>query len=811
MNENRNINPGTEPEELEPIVLDGEAEQGSPSEASGDATDNESTYGKRTVFIAGEDYDEDKPFLMEGYNEKKDRRRTKKKAKKPMSNYKKQRNLIFGLVAAILVLSVVCFFVIDYVNTVTYVDEADGTRYYAKKKDNPDYDPDDSDSLKKIYCLCDKDGYILDVTPDGYYSTAAGTLVEVDEETGECETIAVVDTEGNEQIGSLRRILMFPHTAKANISSIEVHNSYGGYTFYRDKEDNSFKIKGFDTTYYDAELFSSLVVSTGYTLTMRKIDGPIKDENGQFSEYGLISETRTDEDGKEYLYEPAWYILTDTSGTKHKVIVGDMLVTEGGYYVQYIELVKGEDGAYLKDDKGNYVEKPREAVYVVSTTIGETVLKAIEDLVTPMVIFPMSVNDYFDVKDFKIYSYDHKLYHETGNDDDVVQKLVIDFTYIPIDQRENTELASTPYIINEDSLSGFGINSLSVDDALYSLYQLSYLRTVRLGSGDDLDKALEPYGLLEPKYMFEFTFNSYDEDTGETTELYNMVFISEKTKDGTYYAWSPIFDMIVEIDESQLMFLEVTQMDWIDDEILSLNIAFCTGIKLESPRLNLSFVFDNSKSDQSEALATDALEVAVKKDGADVLDIRTSFTITDTKGFTWVVTSTGLSAYDSSGTESTIKNVYRTTNKYGKVVKVVDGSITDAQGNTISLTADTVTLKDAKGNTTVFGRGDIYNFKMFYTVLLYASISGEITTEATEEEIAAIKAQDDSACQLKLTITTASGRELVYRFYKLTERKSLVTINGEGNFFVLRTLVDKIIADGERLINGDIIDSEGKY
>lgn len=810
MNENRNINHGSDSEELEPIVFESDTAR---KPAADETSESDSTYGKRTVFIAGEDYDENKPFLMDGYNEKKDRRKKVKKAKKPQSNYKKQKRFIYALIGAILVLSVALFFVLDYVNTVTYIDEADGTRYYAKKKDNPDYDPDDSDSLKKIYCLCDKDGYTLDLTPDGYYSTAAGTLVEVDEETGECETIAVVDTEGNEQIGSLRRILMFPHTPKASISSIEVHNSYGSYTFYRD-EDDSFQIKGYDGTAYDAELFASLVVSTGYTLTMKKIDGPIKDENGQFSEYGLVAEVRTakDEDGKEYEYnyEPAWYILTDTKGTKHKVIVGDMLITEGGYYVQYVELVKGDDGKYLKDENGNYVENPRQAVYVVSTTIGDTVLQAIETLVTPRVLYPMSMNDYFDVENFQIYSFDYKKYLETNVPEDIIENLVIDFSYIPLDKRENTEFAMTPYIINEGSISGYDIDDMAVDNTLYSLYQISYLRVLRFGLGED-GSVLKQYGLDCPKYMISYTFNCADDDTGEITQVPNVLLISEKTKEGTYYAVSVFYDMIVEIDESNLMFLEYSQIDWINDDILSLNVAYCTGIKLESPRLNLSFAFDNSKSDQSDGASTDSLEITVKKDDKDMLDIRSSFTITDTKGFTWVITNTEVTAYDSSGTEVSIKDAYRVKNKYGKVTRVYDGYVEDSKGNSISVTADTVTLKDVSGNTTVFERGDIYNFKMFYSVLLYASISGEVTTEATEEELAALRAQDDSACQLKLTITSESGRELVYRFYKLTDRKSYMTINGKGNFFVLRTLVDKIISDGEKLINGEIIDSTGKY
>ena len=64
-----------------------------------------------------------------------------------------------------------------------------------------------------------------------------------------------------------------------------------------------------------------------------------------------------------------------------------MLVTEGGYYVQY---------------------EGRDAVYVVSPTIADTVLEPIESLVTPMIVYPMSLNDFFDVKNFEILKYDYK-------------------------------------------------------------------------------------------------------------------------------------------------------------------------------------------------------------------------------------------------------------------------------------------------------------------------------------------------------------------------------------------------------------------
>lgn len=776
----------------EPVIID----DGSGMSAE---SDNQEKFGNRTVYIAGEDFDENRPFLKEGYDGKKAKKLEKKKSKKAVAGTKKQKNYLFILGTAIVLLIIGLCIVLNYVNTIIYVDEADNTKYYIKKKDNPEYDKDAEGSLKKIYMLCDKEGYTLDITPDGYYSTNAGTLVKVDPETGEYTVIAVVDVEGNEQIGTQRRIMVFPHTPKADIESIEVHNSYGSYVFKRD-EQGDFVIKGYEAVAYDKELFASLVVSTGYTLTIRKIDGPIVDENGEFTEYGLAPEVRKDKEGKDYNYEPAWYILTDKKGTKHKVIVGDMLVTQGGYYIQYVNMEKNSDGSYT--------ETPRKAVYVVSTTLETTVLQPLKSLVTPMVVYPMSMNDYFDVSNFYLFRYDYTKYHETKNEDDISEKMMIGFSYVDLDDRMNTEAQSQPYQPTKDFMSGYMLNDMSIDSMLQSLYTIKYLRVMEVGP---VEGTLKRYGLDEAKYSFTYIFNAVDDETGEKTKIPNVVLVSDKTADGTYYMYSILFDLIVEVDSSSLMFLEYEAIDWIDSDILSLNIASCEEINIQSPLYNVIFDFDNSKSDLSDGFSSNALELTIKRPGMADMLYRNSFTITDKKGFTWTVDVENIKATDSNGTEVSIKNLYRATNKYGKTVKVVDGWITDAAGNSISVTADTVTVRDAGGNETVFGRASMYNFRQFYKLILYGSISGEITYEATPEELDAMRKLDDSECQLKMTVKTREGRELVYRFYKLSERKSFMTINGEGNFFVLRTLVDKIISDAQKAVSGEFIDAQGKY
>ena len=50
------------------------------------------------------------------------------------------------------------------------------------------------------------------------------------------------------------------------------------------------------------------------------------DENGEYSEYGLVAEKRVNALGEEYDYEPAWYKLTDIDGEEYTVIIGDAYI-----------------------------------------------------------------------------------------------------------------------------------------------------------------------------------------------------------------------------------------------------------------------------------------------------------------------------------------------------------------------------------------------------------------------------------------------------------------------------------------------------
>lgn len=605
------------------------------------------------------------------------------------SRQKAQKKVMIALAGIIVVLAVV-WGIVSHIVSITVYTDVDGTKYKIKKKDD-------------VYVVCDWDGYTLDLTTDGYYITDASTLLDVDEETGEVTEYAIVDTEGNEQVGNSQRILIFPHTAKASIQSITVNNDHGSYTFYRDS-DNNFQIRGHEGTSWDQELFSSLVVSAGYTLSMMKLEAPIKDANGAFSEYGLVSEERVDSEGNTYTYTPATYSLTDINGNKYEMIIGDPIVSGAGYYAQY---------------------KGREAVYILSNTLADTILQPIEALVTPMIVYPMTLTTYFDVEHFSLVRFDYEGAEAAGIDlskenmtpeeEEAVAEfldIMTMFYYVDLTERENTELSSIPYIM--DPLSGldaYDANSINIDSCLQGFYQTVFHGVKKLGV---TEKAMKEYDLYEPRYAINLRFQGID----------HQIYISDMTEQGTYYVATDIFDMIVEVDRSSLSFLQWTKFDWVESTLLQLNLAHVTSIDVESPAYSAHFTMDNSASDQSKTVSSANIKVY---------------------------------ATDSEGANKQV---------------------------------DTDTFRD------------------FYKTLLYASMEG--LCDMTEEEMAAYRALPDSEADLILTVRSESGRELVYRFYRYTERKSFMTINGQGVFYVLHDRVQKFATDARKAVAGEPIEATSK-
>ena len=85
-----------------------------------------------------------------------------------------------------------------------------------------------------------------------------------------------------ELLDSSGNIMMFEKIERANLKRIEVHNSYGVWAMYRADDDN-FYIENHESVPYNENVFSSLIVSAGDTISLRRVTADCKD----FSEYGL--------------------------------------------------------------------------------------------------------------------------------------------------------------------------------------------------------------------------------------------------------------------------------------------------------------------------------------------------------------------------------------------------------------------------------------------------------------------------------------------------------------------------------------------
>ena len=326
-------------------------------------------------------------------------------------------------------------------------------------------------------------------------------------------------------------------------------------------------------------------------------------------------------------------------------------------------------------------------------------------------------------------------------------KLVTSFSFIDLKDRETSLYSSLPYKMSSDYMAGYLPNSDNIGSVLQGLYSMTFDGVAVLGPDED---DLIEYGLDVPAHSFSFIYKNAEEQ-----EFSNRFVISDKTESGKYYGYSDIYDMILIIDESQLTYLEWEEIDWYEREYFLFNIAHVQTIKLEGAGIAQPIVFtlDNSKSDQSNGISSDKLEVYAN---GVLMDYKLM--------------------------------------------------VTKPSGSTAEETAG-------------------YNFRRFFQALLTASMEGN--AELTEEQMADFRDTPDGECLLKITIHADDGQgataDLVYRFYRYTERKAYFTVEvldstadtgnpteAQGVFYVLRSFCDKLVADAYRFIEGTEIKVDSK-
>lgn len=103
---------------------------------------------------------------------------------------------------------------------------------------------------------------------------------------------------------------------------------------------------------------------------------------------------------------------------------------------------------------------------------------------------------------------------------------------------------------------------------------------------------------------------------------------------------------------------------------------------------------------------------------------------------------------------------------------------------------------------------DITNFRQLWKTLLTITMDG--TVDLSDEEITTLTTGDDNLL-LTMTVKTRAGNERVYRFYPYTDRRVFYTVNGDGEFYTGRTMIDKVISDVGKVMRDETVDSEARF
>lgn len=473
------------------------------------------------------------------------------------------------------------------------------------------------------------------------------------------ETKAPIETAPGEDVGMANKILAYSYVPTSDMQSITVYNDYGKYRIYKDSKTDVFQIEGYEGIAFHEENMSSLQTSVGYPLAVTKISNP-----NPLEEYGLTDVTL--EDGT--VKSPVKFVLVTKNGQKYTGYLGNETVTGAGYYFLY-------------------AERP-DVVYVVEKSVAEVLCAPVERLVSPMIVTPMTANDYFLVHDFTLMKGD---------------ELFVHIDYINEEDRANTELVTKTYnMIYPENLTP---SAEAFSAAMLGFYTANSegktnMEVVHLGINDDI---LAKYNLVDNCYSLYYTYMGTE----------NFLLISPQNTDGSYYVASPLFQQIVKADAEMFDFVKWSLFDWVEAPFFQMKIDFLSDITVESGDYKVTF--------------------DLRGDGQDL-----------------VVTERG------------------TNNK-----------------------------------------PDVKNFRQFYKTILYASYEGECGL--TADEMAMYRARGDKEAQLILTINTEEGRQYRYRFFRYSERRSYIELNGSGEFYVLRTVADKILSDAKRVQSGEAITSTDKY
>ncbi|MBQ7778950.1 MAG: DUF4340 domain-containing protein [Clostridia bacterium] len=361
-----------------------------------------------------------------------------------------------------------------------------------------------------------------------YFLTVVPALAPKEEKVTPIELIDPLEVRTSDQT----RVYMFPPLERARITRIEVQNKEGGYTFYKEK-DGDFYIEGMESAPYDLYALAALVTTTGSGIATTRY---LIDENTDLSVYGLAD---TDEDR-------GCYILTDDRKNTHKVWVGKEAPSGDGFYCRY-------DG--------------RPAVYLMKTTGYGVLYTDVYGLMTPNLGLTVAQTDYNYVTLIGAVKNGATLF-ETK-------------TLTPEENGTNkTDSPIYSFEFTSKELSNFQVNDAQRSIYIGSLSGLAGSKAVAQGAEITTERLKTEFKIdIDPKNTHFCVYYHYQAPESKNVEK-AYIYISEPDKNGICYAYSSVYNIVVEIPLTSVSFYNYNVSDFIMPNITLDSISTVSKIEI---------------------------------------------------------------------------------------------------------------------------------------------------------------------------------------------------------------------------------------
>jgi len=352
-----------------------------------------------------------------------------------------------------------------------------------------------------------------------------------------------------------------------------------------------------------------------------------------------------------------YYVVGTKNGKEYKVYVGDIASSDGAYYCR----IEGRDFVYLLDTSIEYM------------------LNDVYYYVTPYLAMPTTQEDFYKIDDFSMYRDGEK---------------IVGIDYLNEIERESN---GTTNFYRMTYPTAYNVAFSSFESITKVFMNLKGTETIMTDHTDRplSDEVLAEYGLKEPKYELRFKYGVYA----------NKIYVSALNEDGSYYAYSTLFNLLCKVEPANFNFLDWDILKFVDPAMFAVNIYDIASVSVESDSINETFLMSG---DDSETFA-----------------VRT-----------------------------------KNSNK--------------------EITAS--------------------HYREYYMNILTLYLRGY----ADLEDNSSLKRE------LKLTVRTRKGVETVYEFYPCSTSHCYYTIDGVGEFYLLRDEVDKLLANTGRLLRGEPVDNSYK-